>query len=377
SRSASFSPNRPMATPVTRVKPTSPANGERPKRIAPVAPVKPTWESAWPAKVWPRSTRKKPTVPASTAAMPEATNAVRMKSYSNMGAVVIVRLAEGIVVAMGVALDVDVARHHEIAVPDANDFDRRAIEPRQHRPCDNLVDCADDRRPAAEVENPVDRVDQRIELVRAEQDSDLEVVANAPCDFDDALLVRRVERDQRLVEQQQTRPAEQRLAQQYKLTLSARQFADRAPGEIARAHFVERPVDLAPRRLVEQDEAEAAADRRAGDDVPAGEPEARDGAAVLRHEADGGVAARRRLVEHADGARGHGNEAERGAHQGGLAGAVGAQHADEFAVLNSEAHRREDVPAAEPDCRVVEAECAHWVGPSAFPSASSCPIIQA
>ena len=123
--------------------------------------------------------------------------------------------------------------------------------------------------PAAEIENPVDRVDQRIELVGAEQDRDLEIVADAPRDLDHALLVRRIERDQRLVEQQQARPAEQRLAQQHPLALAARQFADRAPREIARADFVERPVDLAPRRLVEPDEAEAAADRGAGDDVPA------------------------------------------------------------------------------------------------------------
>ena len=80
SRSASFSPNRPIPTPVTKVKPTSPAKGERPIRIAPVAPVKPTCESAWPAKVWPRRTRKKPTAPASTAAIPAAAKAVRMKS---------------------------------------------------------------------------------------------------------------------------------------------------------------------------------------------------------------------------------------------------------------------------------------------------------
>ena len=111
---------------------------------------------------------------------------------------------------------------------------------------------ADHRRPAAEVEDAVDRVDQRIELVRAEQDRDLEVVAHAARDFDHALLMRRVERDQRLVEQQQARPADQRLAQEHELALAARQFADRPPGELARADLVERPVDLAPRRLVER-----------------------------------------------------------------------------------------------------------------------------
>ena len=103
-----------------------------------------------------------------------------------------------------------------------------------------------------------------------------------------------------------------------------------------------------------------------------------DRAAVLRHVADRGVAARRRLAEHADLARGDGNEPERGAHQRGLAGAVGAQHADEFAVLDGEARRREDVPAAELDRDVVEAERAHCVWPaSALSRASNCPIIHA
>ena len=111
SRSASFSPNSPMPIPATKVKPTRPASGDRPNRIAPVAPVKPTCDSAWPANVCPRSTRKNPTVPASTAAMPEATKAVRMKSYSSMGVVGMV------IVAMRVALDVDVARHDVIAIP--------------------------------------------------------------------------------------------------------------------------------------------------------------------------------------------------------------------------------------------------------------------
>ena len=190
--------------------------------------------------------------------------------------------------------------------------------------------------------------------------------------------MRRIERDQRLVEQQQPRPAEQRLAQQHPLALAAAKFADRAAGEVARAHFVERPVDLASRRLIEPDEAEARAHRGAGDDVPAGEPEAPDRGAVLRHVADRGVAARRRLAEHADLARGDSNEPERGAHQRGLSGAVRAQHADEFPVLDRKARRREDVPAAKIYRDVVEAERAHCVGPaSALSRASNCPIIQA
>ena len=89
------------------------------------------------------------------------------------------------------------------------------------------------------------------------------------------------------------------------------------------------------------------------------------------------VAARGRAVEHGDGARRDGNETERGAHQRRLAGAVRAQNADEFAVLDVEAGGRENVPAAEPDRYIVEAKRGHYAPPaSALSSALSCPIIQ-
>ena len=198
----------------------------------------------------------------------------------------------GRVVAVRLALDVDVAGHDEIAVPDPHDLDLRAVEARQHRAGHDLLDRADHRAAAAQIEHPVDGVDERVELVGAEQDRDLEVVADAPGDLDHALLVGGIERDQRLVEQKKARAAEQRLAEQHPLPLAPRQFADRAAGEIPRPHLVERPVDLAPRRLVERREAEPPPDRGARHHVPAGEPEAAHRGAVLRHVADRRVAAR-------------------------------------------------------------------------------------
>ena len=78
-----------------------------------------------------------------------------------------------VLVAMRVALDVDVAGHDEKAPLDAHHFDLRAIEARKHRAGDDLVDRADHRRAAAEIEHAVDRVDQRIEFVGAEDDGDL------------------------------------------------------------------------------------------------------------------------------------------------------------------------------------------------------------
>ena len=48
----------PMPIPAATVISTRPQSGAIPTRKAPVAPVNPTWDSAWPAKVCPRSTRK-------------------------------------------------------------------------------------------------------------------------------------------------------------------------------------------------------------------------------------------------------------------------------------------------------------------------------
>jgi hypothetical protein len=107
-------------------------------------------------------------VPASTAASPEATKAVR------------------------VVLDVDVASHHVIAIPDAHDFDLRAIETRKHRPGDDLVDRPNDGFAAAKIEDAAYRIDERIELMSAEQDRDFEAPANASGDVDHALLMRGV-----------------------------------------------------------------------------------------------------------------------------------------------------------------------------------------
>jgi hypothetical protein len=61
--------------------------------------------------------------------------------------------------------------------------------------------------------------------------------------------------------------AEQRLAEQQPLALAAREFADRTARQVARVDVIERPIDFPSRRLVKAGEAEARADRRAGDDV--------------------------------------------------------------------------------------------------------------
>src|SRR5580692_5029158 len=94
-----------MPTPAASVMTIRPQSGETPISTAPVAPAKPTCDSAWPAKVWARSTRKNPTRPQTTDTTPAAANAFCMKSYVNM--------VLAVVMLVSIALDVLAARHHE------------------------------------------------------------------------------------------------------------------------------------------------------------------------------------------------------------------------------------------------------------------------
>ena len=80
SRLLSRSLKSPITTPAASVKPTRPHSGASPISPAPVAPAKPICDSAWPAKVCPRITRKKPTSPDTTATMPAAAKALVMNS---------------------------------------------------------------------------------------------------------------------------------------------------------------------------------------------------------------------------------------------------------------------------------------------------------
>ncbi len=50
--------SNPIAMPAASVKPISPQSGAKPISTAPVAPANPICESAWPAKVCARITRK-------------------------------------------------------------------------------------------------------------------------------------------------------------------------------------------------------------------------------------------------------------------------------------------------------------------------------
>lgn len=117
-------------------------------------------------------------------------------------------------------VDFDIARHHEDAAIHAHHVDRRAVQARKDGLRNDLVDGAERRASAAEIQHAVERIQQRIELVRREQHGDIQLALHAPHEFDHARLMPRIETDERFVQQQQARIAEQTLREQQPLTLA-------------------------------------------------------------------------------------------------------------------------------------------------------------
>ena len=84
-------------------------------------------------------------------------------------------IVSGVVVAMRVPFDLDVARHDEDALAYPQDLDLGAIEGRQDRAGDHLVHGSEHGPAASHVEPAIDRVEQGVELMGAEQNGDTEV----------------------------------------------------------------------------------------------------------------------------------------------------------------------------------------------------------
>src|SRR5581483_3783806 len=154
--------------------------------------------------------------------MPAAAKAFTMKSYSSISSIVPVLAF----------LDIMLARHHEDAAAEPHHLDLRAVEPRQNRAGDDLLDGAERRLPVAEIQHAVEGPEQRVELVRREEDRHAVVALQTLGELDDGRLMRRIEADERLVEEQQRRASEQRLRQQQALPLAARQLLQRAARQL-------------------------------------------------------------------------------------------------------------------------------------------------
>src|SRR5665213_4171996 len=100
-------------------------------------------------------------------------------------------------------------RQYEDVTARTDDLYGRAIEPGQDRYGNNLVRSPERRLPVAEVEHTVDRTEQLVQFMRTEQDRHLHLAAQPCRQLDDHMLVPRVEADERLIEQQYARLAEQ------------------------------------------------------------------------------------------------------------------------------------------------------------------------
>ena len=273
--------------------------------------------------------------------------------------------------AVLVALDLVAARHHEHAAVDAHHLDLGAVQARQRRAGNDLVHRAERRVPVAEVQHPVERAEQRIQLVRAEQHGDPQLPLQLAHQLHHALLMRRVETDERLVEEQQAWLAEQRLREQQSLALPARELGERAPGKRARADAIERRGDVAPRGSSRDRHTEPMSVDGARDEIPSAQPAWRNVASDLGQVADRRVAAHGRPAEHADLAAHRRDEPEDGAHEGRLARAVRPQHADEFRIAHREIHLVQEPPPADRERDAAEFDRAQGRAPDRARSSES------
>jgi hypothetical protein len=282
-----------------------------------------------------------------------------------------------VLVLMVVPLDLVRTRHDEDAPVQMHHLDLRAVQTRQYRAGDHLVHRPQGGLAAAEIENLVHCTEQRVEFVRAEKDGQPEFLLQTADKFHHSALVVRIEADQRLVEEQETRAAEQGLGEEQPLALAAGQLAERPPGETGRADQAEDPLDIMPPGGVQKRQSPAVAVDRRGDEIPAAQPGRRDRAAGLRHVADRRISARGRCTEDADAPGRRTKQAQDRTHHRGLPGTVRAEHTDERVLGDDEIHPRKDIAAAQLERDAFELDGVQGAGfASAASSASSCEVIQ-
>src|SRR5438045_353258 len=142
-------------------------------------------------------------------------------------------------------------------------LDRHAEEPRQRLARDHISRPAADRAAAGDIDDLVDEAEDRVDVVRDEQDGDVLLLADPAHERGDRGLAREVEAVERLVQQEQLRAADERL----RLSTGGRQQAEdrlhqrRLAGPVRAEHGHE----LAPRhpeRDVLEDRAPAESDGR-------------------------------------------------------------------------------------------------------------------
>jgi hypothetical protein len=262
-------------------------------------------------------------------------------------------------VPMAVMFHLMAAGHHEDPAVQSDHVDFGSIQARQDGAGDNLVDRAKRRLAATQIEHAVERSEQRVQLVGGEQHGDSKFGLQGLHQRDHLMLVMGIEADQRLIEQQQPRAANERLGEQQALPFAAGSLRQRPPSQIPGADKIKRPIDLGPRRLANHRQAQAMPIDHAGDEIPAAQPHAIGHAAGLGHVADSGIAPCGRLAEDADRAAVRGHQPEDPAHQRGLAGAVRAKDTDKLVRGDRQADTGQDDTLAKHQPDIEELDRVH------------------
>src|ERR1700735_5204217 len=290
---------------------------------------------------------------------------------------VAVRMIVAMVMAVRRALDVAATGQHENMAVGPHHFDLGAVKLREHRRGRHFVHSAERSTPVAEIEDTVERADELVELVGAEQNRNVALAGEAADQVDHRLLLTVIEADQRLVEQKKLRIAQQRLRQQQALAFAARHVRERTAGEISGADGSKRRFDRLAGGSGERRQAPALAMDGTGDEIEAADLQIRQDGPHLRQIANLRIAAPWRPSKNAQASGAWRQQAEDRTHQGGLAGAVGGEQADKLALLSGEAGIDQDVAAADRNARVVELDHIHDEEPvKARAVSSSCCNIQ-
>ena len=238
----------------------------------------------------------------------------------------------------------------------ADHVDVLAVQPGEDLGLHHLVGVAHRDLARGHVDDPVHDRHQRVHVVRGEQDGDLLGPGQPGQHRDDALLAGDVQVGQRLVEQQQLRPADQGVRDHDPLLLAAGQLADPGVRVALRADGGEHVADQLAAGPGRQADTELVAVQAEAHHVPDPQRHVRLDGQLLRHVPDRGVTGRAGVAVEQHRAAGDRLQAEDDPEQGGLARAVRPDEAGELAGADAERHVAEDLPAAEADADVLQPE---------------------
>src|SRR5437868_1069457 len=172
-----------------------------------------------------------PITPAMRATAVPASTAWTMNGYVNSARTSSTGLHESPVKTSAVSVCMPVAVHEwrlwrphddEPPVGGPQYLYRYSVQGRQDLARDHVLRRALHRGAAGEVDDPVERRDDGVDVVRDEHDGHVLLVADAAHELGDTGLVREVEAVERLVEEQELRPADERLGDEEPLLLAAR-----------------------------------------------------------------------------------------------------------------------------------------------------------